>query len=340
MKRYFNVIPGKECDCILLYGDVSEWGDIKASEVVEKIMEAEQAGRKIDVRINSVGGDVYSGIAIFNALCNSKAEITIYIDCIAASIASVIAACGKPVKMSKYARLMIHRVSGGSWGTAEELQKCIESITILENTLCDIYSKRTGQTPEQIRTVYFDGQEHWLNADQALELGFVDEIYDAELLVSADETDPKKASEEYSNRYFNSLTNKNQNTMFEKLKKRPAFVNCADEQAVMAEVENLETRAARADELEAENTSLRTAQEAAQAATDTEFLNQAIKAGKFSTAEMPNYLNLMKKDRQATMAIVNSMRTKRIVNLADASLENSTNAWDQRMEQIKENLKK
>ena len=58
---------------------------------------------KVDVRINSNGGEVYSGIAIFNALKNSKADITIYVDGIAASMASVIALCGKPVQMSRYA---------------------------------------------------------------------------------------------------------------------------------------------------------------------------------------------------------------------------------------------
>lgn len=339
MKRYFNIIPSKECDCILLYGDICDWGEVKASEIVEKILENEREGKKIDVRINSVGGDVYSGIAIFNALRNSTADITIYIDCIAASIASVIASCGKPVKMSQYARIMIHRVSGGTCGTITDLEKCIEDINHLENSLCDIYSKRTGQTLEQIRATYFDGQEHWLNAKEALELGFIDEIYDSQEL--PDGTDPRGVSEAYSNRYFNSLTNKNQNTMFEKLKTRPLFANCADEQAIMAEVEKLETKAARTDELEAENTTLRTAQEEAQAATDAEFINQAVKAGKFSAAESPNYLNLMKKDRVATTAIVNSMRAKRIVtNMLDTSSENELNAWDQRMNEIKGNLKK
>ena len=95
-------------------------------------MEAERVSRRIHVRINSNGGEVYSGIAIFNALRHSQADIRIYVDGIAASMASVIALCGKPVEMSKYARLMLHSVSGGCYGNKQDLQRCMEEIESLE----------------------------------------------------------------------------------------------------------------------------------------------------------------------------------------------------------------
>ena len=107
------MIPGEDACCILLYGDIGEYSDVTAAAIVRELMEAEASGKRIDVRINSNGGDVYTGIAIFNALRGSKADIHIYVDGIAASMASVIALCGKPVEMSKYARLMLHSVSGG-----------------------------------------------------------------------------------------------------------------------------------------------------------------------------------------------------------------------------------
>ena len=89
------MIPGEDACCILLYGDIGEYSDVTAAAIVRELMEAEASGKRIDVRINSNGGDVYTGIAIFNALRGSKADIHIYVDGIAASMASVIALCGK-----------------------------------------------------------------------------------------------------------------------------------------------------------------------------------------------------------------------------------------------------
>lgn len=143
-------------------------------------MEAERVSRRIHIRINSNGGEVYSGIAIFNALRQSKADIRIYVDGIAASMASVIALCGKPVEMSRYARLMLHSVSGGCYGNKQDLQRCMEEIESLESSLSEIYSERLGLDPDTIRQTYFDGEDHWLTAQEALDLGFIDGIYDAD----------------------------------------------------------------------------------------------------------------------------------------------------------------
>ncbi len=73
MNRFFNMIPGEDACCILLYGDIGEYSDVTAAAIVRELMEAEASGKRIDVRINSNGGDVYTGIAIFNALRGSKA---------------------------------------------------------------------------------------------------------------------------------------------------------------------------------------------------------------------------------------------------------------------------
>ena len=83
------MIPGTDACCILLYGDIGEYDDnVRSGDIARELLEAEALTGKVDVRINSNGGEVYSGIAIFNALKNSKADITIYVDGIAASAAS------------------------------------------------------------------------------------------------------------------------------------------------------------------------------------------------------------------------------------------------------------
>lgn len=181
MSRFFNIQTDAEGVCtIFLYGDIGDYYEVQSGRVARELLEAEKAGSRIHVRINSNGGDVYCGIAIYNAIKNSKADVHIYVDGIAASMASVIALCGKPVEMSKYARLMLHSVSGGCYGNKKEMQKCIEEIESLEDSLGDIYAARLGMTKEEVKATFFDGEDHWLTADDALRLGFIDGIYDAE----------------------------------------------------------------------------------------------------------------------------------------------------------------
>ena len=149
------MIPGTDACCILLYGDIGEYGDgVRSGDIARELLEAEALTGKVDVRINSNGGEVYSGIAIFNALKNSKADITIYVDGIAASMASVIALCGKPVQMSRYARLMLHSVQGGCYGNKDEMKNCIREIEALEDTLCEMYATRMGKARDEIRAMY------------------------------------------------------------------------------------------------------------------------------------------------------------------------------------------
>ena len=74
-------------------------------------------------------------------------------------MASVIALCGKPVQMSRYARLMLHSVQGGCYGNKEEMRGCIREIESLEDTLCEMYAARMGKDKEEIRSLYFDGKD-------------------------------------------------------------------------------------------------------------------------------------------------------------------------------------
>lgn len=94
MKRFFNIIPGKDAACILLYGEIGEYDRVRSGDIARELIEAESASRQIDVRINSIGGDIFTGMAIFNAFRQSAADITIYIDGVAASMGSVIALAG------------------------------------------------------------------------------------------------------------------------------------------------------------------------------------------------------------------------------------------------------
>ena len=90
MSRFFNITTSDDgTSTIFLYGDIGDYTEVQSGRIAQELMEAERVSRRIHVRINSNGGEVYSGIAIFNALRHSQADIRIYVDGIAASMASV-----------------------------------------------------------------------------------------------------------------------------------------------------------------------------------------------------------------------------------------------------------
>lgn len=344
MKKFFNIIPGQESCVILLYGYVGEYEPVNSADIIRELYEAENLYKKIDVRINSNGGDVHAGIAIFNALRNSKANITIYIDGIAASIASVIAACGKPVQMSKYAKLMIHRVSGRVWGNPDEIEGYLETMLKVEETLIDIYSERTGKTTEEIKEKYFDGQEHWLSAADALEEKLIDGIYDVEP-IPANST-PEQIYTIFQNR-IKQPPIKNYTIMFEKLKQRKSFANCADEAAAETVIADLETKAAKADALEAENAALKTENEAykkreeeAHEAEIKEAVQTARSEERIGADEVEAFENVLRKDFENGKKLLDARKPKRraMQNLRDDD-DPKPSAWDMRMEEIKNNLK-
>jgi len=347
MKRFFNMIPGENECCILLHGEIGYYDSLRSGDITRELMEAEAIYDKIDVRINSLGGDVYAGIAIFNALKNSKADINIYIDGVAASIASVIALCGKPVYMSKYARLMIHGVSGGCYGTKEEIRATLNEIEAMEANLCEMYAKKTQLTPEEIKTKYFDGSDHWLNADEALKLGFINGIYDADP-ISEDST-PEQVYKLFQNKFTQSLKKEN-NMDFEQLKKRKSFANCATDVQVLEQIDKLETEAGKVPDLEKENGVLKTTVEgyktkevaAADKAIDAD-LNKAVKEGRINEKQKGTFKALYVADPINTAAAIQALPTKRraLDNLHtgdDGDGVEKLGAWDAKQQEIENNL--
>lgn len=133
------------------------------------------AGDKpVELRINSVGGLVFEGYAIYNALLAHKGEVNVFIDGIAASMASYIAMAGNHVTMAANAMLMIHNPSGGSFGDADDMRKQAELLEKITDSLIDAYTRRTKMPRKKMRDMM--DEETWLTAEMALELGFVDEV--------------------------------------------------------------------------------------------------------------------------------------------------------------------
>jgi Protease subunit of ATP-dependent Clp proteases len=349
MKKFFNVIPGTDAACVLLYGSIGDsgWeGQQSSADIVRELMELESQYKNIDFRINSEGGEVYSGIAIVNAIKNSSANITMYIDGIAASIASIIALCGKPLKMSKYAQLMIHSVQGGAYGTASDLTEVINNIQSLEDTLAQMISDKCGKPKQDIISMYFDGKDHWLTAQQAYDMGLVDEIYDVEEPLPAYVNTPKQIYAVFQNRLITSQNNKQ---MFEELRKRPSFANCADDNAVLQHIAALEEGAAKVPGLENEVEGLKgkitvfeNKAKEAEAAEIKTIVDTAINEERFSEAHRVTYTALLEKDKAHAIEVINTLKPKKRVmtNLLDAGKEETKSPWEIRMEEIANNNKK
>jgi ATP-dependent Clp endopeptidase proteolytic subunit ClpP len=130
--------------------------------------------RAITLRINSPGGGVFDGNAIFNAMKRHPANVTVFVDGLAASIASVIAMAGDRVVMPENAMMMIHDPFGLVVGTSEEMARMADTLDKLKAGLVAAYRGKTGLPDDEIAALMSD--ETWMTAAEAVEKGFADEV--------------------------------------------------------------------------------------------------------------------------------------------------------------------
>lgn len=165
---------------IMVYGDISDyWGAVSSSEFKRELDRLGNVNN-LSIRINSNGGSVTSGWAIYNVLKQHKAFKTVYVDGIAASMGAFIAMAGDEILMSNAGLLMIHKPWGIAMGEAEELRQEADTLDKMFNIAVKIHAERTGTSEDDVRDMMT--KTTYLNAEEALELGFIDEIieYDGE----------------------------------------------------------------------------------------------------------------------------------------------------------------
>ena len=131
---------------------------------------------QIDLHINSPGGSVFDGVAIYNLLKNHAANVTTFIDGIAASIASVIALAGDKVVMAANALYMIHNPTGVVVGSAKSMRETADILDKVRDTMANVYVKKTKTDPIEMQAMM--EAETWMTADEALAAGFIDEVSD------------------------------------------------------------------------------------------------------------------------------------------------------------------
>lgn len=182
-KNYLNKDNKKEAE-LLLYGVVGEdgyWGEVTAKDFAKDLKEVEDA-EIINVRINSPGGDVFAGQAIYSMLKRCKSKIVVYIDGLAASIASLVAMAGDTVIMPKNSMMMIHKPWTFTAGNANDMRETAETLDKVEKSILVAYTDKTGLSEDEITALL--EAETWLTATEAKEKGFCDEIEETEIKAS------------------------------------------------------------------------------------------------------------------------------------------------------------
>lgn len=298
-----NIAEDNSEATILLYNQIGSTVDgngnitygIDGSSFAWEMQYLQDKCKKINVRINSIGGSVLDGYAIISSIINSKVPCDTYIDGLAASIAGVIAISGKKVYMMDYGTLMLHNPQGGG-------DKAL--LDLVKDTLVKLFSNRTSQDAEVVSKMM--DKETWMGANEAKEKGMVDEI------ISSGKKIKIKESESLYNMalIYNKLINpkKNMNLITNKL----GLDENSSEDVIVSKIEelsnSLEEANRIAEEAKAENERIKSELDAAkEQLTTIEAEKEAHKNAEIEA--MVNSFNVKEEDRE------------RIVNLAKVDFE-------------------
>ncbi len=155
-----------------IYDYVGKQETVNTDSIQEQLNSAN--GKPLNIYINSYGGEVFEGFAIYNMLERYTGYKTVYVDGIGASIASVIAMCGNKVIMNEASMLMIHNASGCAYGTFKEMEQVAEALKKINDVIRNVYKTKTNLDDAKL-TELMDN-ETYLTAEECIEYGFADEL--------------------------------------------------------------------------------------------------------------------------------------------------------------------
>jgi ATP-dependent protease ClpP protease subunit len=188
---------------IYIYDEIGDswWGEsTNASDFVKELSALKV--QNIELHLNSPGGDIFEGVAIYQALKAHDAQVHVIVDALAASAASFIAQAGDKITMTRAATMMIHDGSGLVWGNAADMRSTADLLDKLSNTIADIYSARAGETVDFWRNMMI--QETWFNSQEAVDAGLADEVGS-----ETDKQDEEAATNKWDLSVFNHAGRKN-----------------------------------------------------------------------------------------------------------------------------------
>ena len=172
-KKFFSLVKEKQTATLNIYGDITSWAwsdtDVSAANL-SKQLEALGDVEQIDVYINSYGGEVAEGLAIYNAIRRHKAKVTTYCDGFACSIASVIFMAGDERIMNESSLLMIHNAWTMVVGNSAELRKQADDLEKITQASVEAYKSHSSLSEEEIKKLM--DNETWILPEEALSYGF------------------------------------------------------------------------------------------------------------------------------------------------------------------------
>ncbi len=173
---------------IYVYGDITsyKWSedDVTATDFVKQLAKYSDS-EEIEVRINSIGGNVFQSVTIMNLLKDCKAKIHVVVDGIAASGASIIAMAGDKITMNDGSIMMIHEAAVGVHGRRDDFEKMIDTLDKINSSMIEIYKAKTGLDEDTLKNML--KEETYLTATEAFELGFCDKISELEVVAQLKE---------------------------------------------------------------------------------------------------------------------------------------------------------
>lgn len=181
IKRYYSLETEGEKADLYIYGDITSWpwleSDVSAYLLSKKLEELKDVS-EINVYINSYGGEVAEGLAIYNALKRHKAKVVTHCDGFACSISSVIFMAGDERVMSNTSTLMIHNAWSRVSGNANDFRKEADDLEKITQLSVNAYMSQVSIQEEELKTMM--DEETWLMPQEALEYGFATSISGAE----------------------------------------------------------------------------------------------------------------------------------------------------------------
>ncbi len=176
MRPCFNFAAAAAADKLPILSLVEEigfWG-MQSKDFRDQLNKVD--GPKLRVEIDSPGGDVFAGLAMFNMLKNSGKEIIVSVVGVAASAASIVAMAGDEIEMPENTFMMVHNPWGVAVGNADEMRETADVLDKIGSSLLKTYAKRTGKSEEELAPML--AKDTWLTADECLEMGFATKVTD------------------------------------------------------------------------------------------------------------------------------------------------------------------
>jgi ATP-dependent protease ClpP protease subunit len=168
---------------LFVYGDISDsayWDEVGAKEFVADLSKV--TSNDITVRINSGGGSVFAGFAMYNSLKQHKANITVRVDGLAGSAASIVAMAGDKIIMPLGSMMFIHNSWTYAAGNASELSDYADMLKKIDASMLEVYKAKTGLDEKAIKDLM--DKDSWLTAFEAKELGFATDVEDIQIAAS------------------------------------------------------------------------------------------------------------------------------------------------------------